>query len=98
MSFVEVRRFRFVPKHSNVISELDPSETSGKRICNQVCTAHPSYDTGHSNWNCDGKILPHAAIRQCSLPADQTICPRCRKRDHNRRIKSLVASNCPELC
>ena len=37
---------------------------------------------------------------QCSLPADQTICPRCREEDHvwhlhmvcNRGIKSLVAS------
>uniref|UniRef100_A0A8C8ES99 Ceramide kinase C-terminal domain-containing protein n=1 Tax=Oncorhynchus tshawytscha TaxID=74940 RepID=A0A8C8ES99_ONCTS len=65
MSFMEVHRvreIRFVPKHSNVISEVDPSETSGKKICNQVCTAHPSYDTGHSNWNCDEEIMPHAAI------------------------------------
>lgn len=66
MSFVEVhrvRRFRFAPKHSNVISEVDLSETSGKKICNQVCTAHPNNDTGHSNWNCDGEILPHADIQ-----------------------------------
>ncbi|KAM9403149.1 ceramide kinase-like isoform 1-T2 [Salvelinus alpinus] len=66
MSFVEVhrvRRFRFVPKHSSVISEVDLSETSGKKICNQVCTAHPNDDTGHSNWNCDGEILPHADIQ-----------------------------------
>ncbi|XP_064877835.1 ceramide kinase-like [Oncorhynchus nerka] len=65
MSFMEVHRvreIRFVPKHSNVISEVDPSETSGKKICNQVCTAHPSYDTGHSNWNCDEEIMPHVAI------------------------------------
>uniref|UniRef100_A0A674B6H7 Ceramide kinase n=1 Tax=Salmo trutta TaxID=8032 RepID=A0A674B6H7_SALTR len=66
MSFVEVhrvRRFSFAPKHSNVISEVDLSETSGKKICNQVCTAHPNNDTGHSNWNCDGEILPHADIQ-----------------------------------
>uniref|UniRef100_A0A8C8J9G7 DAGKc domain-containing protein n=1 Tax=Oncorhynchus tshawytscha TaxID=74940 RepID=A0A8C8J9G7_ONCTS len=66
MSFVEVhrvRRFRFVPKQSNGISEVDLSETSGKKICNQVCTAHPNNDTGHSNWNCDGEILPHADIQ-----------------------------------
>uniref|UniRef100_A0A8K9X0S9 Uncharacterized protein n=1 Tax=Oncorhynchus mykiss TaxID=8022 RepID=A0A8K9X0S9_ONCMY len=46
----------------HVISEVDPSETSGKKICNQVCMAHPSYDTGHNNWNSDGEIMPHAAI------------------------------------
>uniref|UniRef100_A0A4W5NVA5 Ceramide kinase C-terminal domain-containing protein n=1 Tax=Hucho hucho TaxID=62062 RepID=A0A4W5NVA5_9TELE len=56
MSFVEVHRV-------NVIAEVDLSETSVKKICNQVCTAHPSYNTGHSNWNCDGEILPHAAIK-----------------------------------
>ncbi|XP_052347701.1 ceramide kinase isoform X4 [Oncorhynchus keta] len=66
MSFVEVhrvRRFHFVPKQSNGILEVDLSETSGKKICNQVCTAHPNNDTGHSNWNCDGEILPHADIQ-----------------------------------
>ncbi|KAK6303048.1 hypothetical protein J4Q44_G00274030 [Coregonus suidteri] len=66
MSFVEgnrVRRFRLIPKHRNVTSEMDLSETSEKKIFNQICTAHPSYDTGHSNWNCDGEILPHAAIQ-----------------------------------
>ncbi|KAK6285142.1 hypothetical protein J4Q44_G00390320 [Coregonus suidteri] len=66
MSFMEVhrvRRFRFIPKRSNVTSEVDLSETSEKKIFNQICTAHPSYDTGHSNWNCDGEILPHAAIQ-----------------------------------
>ncbi|CAB1331619.1 unnamed protein product [Coregonus sp. 'balchen'] len=56
MTFVEVhrvRRFRFTPCQND--SELDLRE-NGKQLFSQIC--HPAY----SSWNCDGEILPHAAI------------------------------------
>ncbi|XP_045073941.1 ceramide kinase-like isoform X2 [Coregonus clupeaformis] len=56
MTFVEVhrvRRFRFTPRQND--SELDLRE-NGKQLFSQIC--HPAY----SSWNCDGEILPHAAI------------------------------------
>ncbi|KAK6301180.1 hypothetical protein J4Q44_G00292780 [Coregonus suidteri] len=56
MTFVEVhrvRRFLFTPRQDD--SELDLRE-NGKQLFSQIC--HPAY----SSWNCDGEILPHAAI------------------------------------
>lgn len=77
--FVEVyrvRQFRFTPRYEDTDSELDLRETEGsgrKRFFSQICREHPacSCSLTHSSWNCDGEILPHAAIqvRYMSLKA-----------------------------
>uniref|UniRef100_A0A4W5NVS8 Ceramide kinase n=1 Tax=Hucho hucho TaxID=62062 RepID=A0A4W5NVS8_9TELE len=66
MTFVEVhrvRRFRFTPRHCQNDSELDLRE-NGKQLFSQICRDHPacSCSPTYSSWNCDGEILPHAAI------------------------------------
>ncbi|XP_067091031.1 ceramide kinase isoform X2 [Osmerus mordax] len=66
LGFVEVhrvRRFRFTPRHCQSDSELDLREP-GKRLFSQICRDHPSCSCrpSYSSWNCDGEILPHAAI------------------------------------
>ncbi|XP_071260684.1 ceramide kinase-like isoform X2 [Salvelinus alpinus] len=66
MTFVEVhrvRRFRFTPRHCQNDSELDLRE-NGKQLFSQICRDHPacSCSPAYSSWNCDGEILPHAAI------------------------------------
>ncbi|XP_055771915.1 ceramide kinase-like isoform X2 [Salvelinus fontinalis] len=66
MTFVEVhrvRRFRFTPRHCQNHSELDLRE-NGKQLFSQICRDHPacSCSPAYSSWNCDGEILPHAAI------------------------------------
>ncbi|XP_031657288.1 ceramide kinase isoform X3 [Oncorhynchus kisutch] len=66
MTFVEVhrvRRFRFTPRYCQSDSELDLRE-NGKRLFSQICRDHPacSCSPAYSSWNCDGEILPHAAI------------------------------------
>ncbi|XP_051916301.1 ceramide kinase-like isoform X1 [Hippocampus zosterae] len=70
LSFVEVhrvRRFRFTPRHCHSDSdsdlELDPLE-GRRQIFGQICRDHPACGCApaFSSWNCDGEILPHAAI------------------------------------
>uniref|UniRef100_A0A3P8YNB1 DAGKc domain-containing protein n=1 Tax=Esox lucius TaxID=8010 RepID=A0A3P8YNB1_ESOLU len=66
MTFVEVhrvRRFRFLPRHCQNDSEQDLRE-NGKRLFGQICRDHPARgcSPAFSSWNCDGEILPHAAI------------------------------------
>ncbi|MCJ8743263.1 hypothetical protein PDJAM_G00091850 [Pangasius djambal] len=71
--FVEVyrvRQFRFTPRYEETDSdselELREAEGSGrKRFFSQICREHPacSCSLAHSSWNCDGEILPHAAIQ-----------------------------------
>ncbi|XP_055772453.1 ceramide kinase-like isoform X2 [Salvelinus fontinalis] len=66
MTFVEVhrvRRFRFTPRHCQNDSELDLRE-NGKQLFSQICRDHPacSCSPAYSSWNCDGEILPNAAI------------------------------------
>ncbi|XP_060759042.1 ceramide kinase [Neoarius graeffei] len=69
--FVEVyrvRQFRFKPKYEETDSELELGEVEGtghKRFFSQICREHPacSCSLAHSSWNCDGEILPHAAIQ-----------------------------------
>ncbi|XP_035593711.1 ceramide kinase-like isoform X1 [Oncorhynchus keta] len=64
MAFVEVhrvRRFRFTPRHCQNDSELDLRE-NGKQLFSQICRDNPACSPAYSSWNCDGEILPHAAI------------------------------------
>ncbi|XP_030621216.1 ceramide kinase-like [Chanos chanos] len=66
LTFVEVHRvkqFRFTPRHCEGDSELNLTE-SGKRLFSHICKDHPACgcSPAYSNWNCDGEILPHAAI------------------------------------
>ncbi|XP_076852119.1 ceramide kinase isoform X2 [Brachyhypopomus gauderio] len=69
--FVEVyrvRRFHFTPRYQETDSELDVTEgaAGGRgRFFSQICREHPACGCvpAHSNWNCDGEILPHAAIQ-----------------------------------
>ncbi|KAJ7997636.1 hypothetical protein DPEC_G00214190 [Dallia pectoralis] len=66
MTFVEVhrvRRFRFVPRHCQSDSERE-LRGNGKRTFGQICRDHPACgcSPAYSSWNCDGEILPHAAI------------------------------------
>ncbi|KAI4893842.1 hypothetical protein NFI96_024802 [Prochilodus magdalenae] len=67
--FVEVyrvRQFRFTPRYQETDSELELREVEGsKRFFTQICREHQacSCTPPHSNWNCDGEILPHAAIQ-----------------------------------
>ncbi|TSK13170.1 Ceramide kinase [Bagarius yarrelli] len=69
--FVEVYRvqqFRFTPRHEETDSELDLREAEGsgrKRIFSQICKEHSACNCGlaQSSWNCDGEILPYAAIQ-----------------------------------
>jgi len=75
-----VRSFRFTPRFCQSDSELDlqelllEKEVSGsqaKRILGQICREHPACcltSSCSSCWNCDGEILPHAAI-QVRYPA-----------------------------
>ncbi|KAF5906790.1 ceramide kinase isoform X1, partial [Clarias magur] len=68
--FVEVyrvRQFRFTPRYEETDSELGLDDAEGpghKRFFSQICREHPACtcSLGHSSWNCDGEILPHAAI------------------------------------
>ncbi|KAF7666895.1 hypothetical protein LDENG_00088410 [Lucifuga dentata] len=70
LTFVEVhrvRRFRFTPHHclSDSDLELDLQENAKSRqIFSHICRHHPacSCRPAYSSWNCDGEILPHAAI------------------------------------
>ncbi|XP_077423728.1 ceramide kinase-like isoform X2 [Vanacampus margaritifer] len=68
LPFVEVhrvRRFRFAPRHCRSDSELELDLLDGKRqIFGQICRDHPACGCApaFSSWNCDGEILPHAAI------------------------------------
>ncbi|XP_076008156.1 ceramide kinase [Genypterus blacodes] len=74
-SFVEVhrvRKFHFQPKHEETTSLEELSETGKKTTFSPICSSPStcSYAVAHSNWNCDGEILPQAAIRvsvQCQL-------------------------------
>ncbi|XP_070785292.1 ceramide kinase [Enoplosus armatus] len=74
-SFVEVhrvRKFRFKPRRHELVSLEDLSETPKKTGFSPICSAQTTcnYSTAHSSWNCDGEILPHAAIQvsvQCQL-------------------------------
>ncbi|XP_029902075.1 ceramide kinase isoform X2 [Myripristis murdjan] len=74
-SFVEVhrvRKFRFHPKQQEAVSLEDLSETNKKMAFSPICSTPPAcnYSSTHSSWNCDGEILPHAAIQvsvQCQL-------------------------------
>ncbi|XP_042367596.1 ceramide kinase [Plectropomus leopardus] len=74
-SFVEVhrvRKFRFQPMYQELVSLEDLSETPKKTGFSPICSTQTTlnYSTSHSSWNCDGEILPHAAIRvsvQCQL-------------------------------
>ncbi|KAI3366857.1 hypothetical protein L3Q82_009508, partial [Scortum barcoo] len=66
-SFVEVhrvRKFRFQPHHEASSLE-DLSESPKKTGFRPTCSARPTcnYSAAHSSWNCDGEILPHAAIQ-----------------------------------
>ncbi|XP_069020877.1 ceramide kinase-like [Embiotoca jacksoni] len=67
-SFVEVhrvRKFRFQPRHHELVSLEDLSEPPKKTGFNPICSTQTTcnYSTTHSNWNCDGEILPHTAIQ-----------------------------------
>ncbi|KAM6973596.1 ceramide kinase-like [Aplochiton taeniatus] len=68
LGFVEVhrvRRFRFTPRHCQSDSDLALElRENGKHLFGQFCRDHPACGCGpsYSNWNCDGEILPHAAI------------------------------------
>ncbi|XP_070709917.1 ceramide kinase [Pempheris klunzingeri] len=74
-SFVEVhrvRKFRFQPWLHELVSLEDLSETPKKTGFRPICSAQTTcnYGATHSSWNCDGEILPHAAIQvsvQCQL-------------------------------
>ncbi|KAI5094134.1 ceramide kinase isoform X1 [Silurus meridionalis] len=69
--FVEVyrvRQFRFTPRYEDGDSELELREAGGSghaRFFSQICREHPACtcSLAHSSWNCDGEILPHAAIQ-----------------------------------
>uniref|UniRef100_A0A3B5B411 Ceramide kinase-like n=1 Tax=Stegastes partitus TaxID=144197 RepID=A0A3B5B411_9TELE len=67
-SFVEVhrvRKFRFQPRHHELLSLEDLSEPVQKKAFSPICSAQTtcSYSAAHSSWTCDGEILPHAAIQ-----------------------------------
>ncbi|XP_077957751.1 ceramide kinase isoform X2 [Gasterosteus aculeatus] len=67
-SFVEVhrvRRFCFQPQRQEVVSLEDPIESPMKTGFRPVCSAQTTcdYGTSCSSWNCDGEILPRAAIQ-----------------------------------
>ncbi|KAI4803078.1 hypothetical protein KUCAC02_006635, partial [Chaenocephalus aceratus] len=67
-SFVEVhrvRRFNFQPQQNEMHSLEDLTETPKKTGFRPICSAQTNYNyqDSHSSWNCDGEILPHAAIR-----------------------------------
>ncbi|KAM9845853.1 ceramide kinase [Aulostomus maculatus] len=74
-SFVEVHRvqkFRFQPRHLELLSLEDLSEPRRKTSFGAICsaTATCDYNCACSSWNCDGEILSHAAIQvsvQCQL-------------------------------
>ncbi|XP_045928677.1 ceramide kinase [Micropterus dolomieu] len=74
-SFVEVhrvRKFRFQPQHRELLSLEDLNNSQKKTGFSPICSAQTTcnYSTAHSSWNCDGEILPHAAIQvsvQCQL-------------------------------
>ncbi|GAA6233322.1 ceramide kinase-like [Lates japonicus] len=66
--FVEVHRvraFHFQPKHQELASLEDLSETPKKTGFTPICSSQTTfnYSKAHSSWNCDGEILPHAAIQ-----------------------------------
>uniref|UniRef100_A0A8B9HGB3 Ceramide kinase C-terminal domain-containing protein n=1 Tax=Astyanax mexicanus TaxID=7994 RepID=A0A8B9HGB3_ASTMX len=69
--FVEVyrvRQFRFTPRYQETDSELELREVgagSSKHFFTQICREHPACGCTptQSSWNCDGEILPHAAIQ-----------------------------------
>uniref|UniRef100_A0A8C4EQ49 Ceramide kinase n=1 Tax=Dicentrarchus labrax TaxID=13489 RepID=A0A8C4EQ49_DICLA len=67
-SFVEVHRvskFRFQPRHHELVSLEDLSESPKKTGFSPICSAQTTcnYSTAHSSWTCDGEILPHTAIQ-----------------------------------
>lgn len=68
LGFVEVhrvRRFRFTPRHCQSDSELALDlRDGGKRLFRHICRDHPACGCApaYSSWNCDGEVLPHAAI------------------------------------
>lgn len=67
-SFVEVhrvRKFRFQPRQHELVSLEDLSDGPKKTGFSPICSAQTTcnYSTSHSSWNCDGEILPHAAIQ-----------------------------------
>lgn len=74
-SFVEVhrvRKFRFQPRHYELVSLEDLSEPPKKASFRPICSGPTgcNYGSTHSSWNCDGEILPHAAIQvsvRCQL-------------------------------
>lgn len=66
--FVEVhrvRKFRFQPRHQDLVSLENLSETPEKMGFSPICSTQTacSYSTSHSSWTCDGEILPHTAIQ-----------------------------------
>lgn len=72
-SFVEVhrvRRFNFQPQQNEMHSLEDLTETPKKTGFRPICSAQTNYNyqDSHSSWNCDGEILPHAAIRVSVQP------------------------------
>ncbi|XP_031721545.1 ceramide kinase [Anarrhichthys ocellatus] len=67
-SFVEVHRvkkFRFQPRHHELVSLEDPIESPKKTGFSPICSAQTTcnYSTCRSSWSCDGEILPDAAIQ-----------------------------------
>ncbi|XP_054480699.1 ceramide kinase [Anoplopoma fimbria] len=74
-SFVEVhrvRKFRFQPRHQELVSLEDPIESPKKTGFRPICSAQTTcnYSNCHSSWNCDGEILPDTDIQvsvQCQL-------------------------------
>lgn len=67
-SFVEVhrvRKFRFQPRYRKMLSLEDLSEPPKKATFRPICSGSTgcNYGSTHSSWNCDGEILPHAAIQ-----------------------------------
>ncbi|KAL3048453.1 hypothetical protein OYC64_007092 [Pagothenia borchgrevinki] len=72
-SFVEVhrvRKFNFQPQLNEMHSLEDLTETPNKTGFRPICSAQTNYNyqDSHSSWNCDGEILPHAAIRVSVQP------------------------------
>ncbi|XP_041820174.1 ceramide kinase [Chelmon rostratus] len=74
-SFVEVhrvRKFSFQPRHRELASLEDLSESPKKTGFSSICSAQTAcnHSTARSSWNCDGETLPHTAIQvsvQCQL-------------------------------
>lgn len=74
-SFVEVhrvRKFRFQPRHLEMVSLEDLSDVPKKSTYTPICStpSRCTYGSAHSSWNCDGEILHHTAIQvsvQCQL-------------------------------